>query len=261
MTITKHELKQARNSWLIWTVSIAFLIAVCIFMYPEMSKEMDSFGDMFASMGSFSDAFGLDKLNFGTFIGFYAIECGNILGLGGAFFAAMIGAAALAKEEKDKTAEFLFAHPISRKRVITEKLVSVLIQILLVNVVVFGCSILSTQVAIGEIPWKEMWLMHGAYLLLHLELAGICFGISAFIIKGSLGIGMGLACLVYFLNLMANMTDKMKFLKWFTPFAYCEGADIISDGALDVKYIAAGMVVMIICLIAGYIHYTKKDLR
>ena len=29
----------------------------------------------------------------------------------------------LSKEEKDKTAEFLFAHPISRTRIITEKLI------------------------------------------------------------------------------------------------------------------------------------------
>lgn len=261
MTIVKHELKQARISWLIWTASIASLVAICVFMFPEMEHEMVSVGDMFSSMGSFSTAFGLDKLNFGSFIGFYSVECGNILGLGGAFFAAMVGAAALSKEEKDKTAEFLFTHPVSRRSVITGKLLAVIIQVLLMNALVFAISVFSAQAAVGEIPWKDMCLMHCAYLLLMLELAGICLGISAFIRRGSLGIGMGLACLVYFLNLMANMTDQMKFLKWFTPFAYCEGADIITNGQLEGKYVAVGMVLALIGILAAYIKYSKKDLH
>ena len=33
-------------------------------------------------------------------MGFYGLECGNILGIGGAFFAAYIGVSSLACEEK-----------------------------------------------------------------------------------------------------------------------------------------------------------------
>ncbi len=59
----------------------------CVFLFPEMKGEMNAIGDVFSSMGSFSAAFSMDRLNFGTLTGFYAIECGNVLGLGGAFFA------------------------------------------------------------------------------------------------------------------------------------------------------------------------------
>ncbi|MDD6042941.1 MAG: ABC transporter permease subunit, partial [Eubacteriaceae bacterium] len=131
MTLVKHELRQGKLSFIIWTAGIAFMIAICVFMFPEMKDQMDEVSDMFASMGSFSQAFGMDRLSFGTLIGFYSVECGNILGLGGACFAAICGANALSKEEKDKTAEFLLTHPVSRKKVITEKLIAVLIQITL----------------------------------------------------------------------------------------------------------------------------------
>lgn len=106
MTIFKHELWQGRTAFVIWTGSIAFLLIVCVFMFPEMKGEMDAVGEMFASMGSFTAAFGMDRLNFGTLIGFYSIECGNILGLGGAFFASLMGVSVLFKEEKGRTAEF-----------------------------------------------------------------------------------------------------------------------------------------------------------
>lgn len=85
MTVIRHELKQNRISLAVWTGVIGLLFAVCIFMFPEMKGEMDGVSEMFASMGSFTAAFGMDKVNFGSLTGFYAVECGNILGLGGAF--------------------------------------------------------------------------------------------------------------------------------------------------------------------------------
>ena len=103
MTILKHELKQNRTSFWVWTAVISFMIGVCVFIYPEMKGEMESISDVFADMGSFSAAFGMDQINFGTLLGYYAIECGNVLGLGGAFFAAICGAGILAKEEKERT--------------------------------------------------------------------------------------------------------------------------------------------------------------
>ena len=85
MTIFKQEIRSQKLSIIIWSLSIGLLIAACVLMYPEMKSEMDDVSKMFASMGSFTAAFGMDKLNFGTMLGFYAVEAGNILGIGGAF--------------------------------------------------------------------------------------------------------------------------------------------------------------------------------
>ena len=154
MTILKHELRQGRIIFVVWTASIAFLLMVCVSLFPEIKGEMNDVGDLFSSMGSFTDAFGMDRLNFGTLIGFYAIECGNVLGLGGAFFTSLIGTAALSKEERDKTAEFLFTHPISRVRVVTEKLAAVMVQIAVMNAVILSLSLVSMTVIGETIPWK-----------------------------------------------------------------------------------------------------------
>lgn len=141
MTIVKHELRQGKTAFWIWTASIGLLLGICIFLFPEMKEQMDSVNDIFASMGSFTAAFGMDRLNFGTFIRFYTVECGNILGLGGAFYTAFCAVGILSKEEKEKTAEFLLTHPVSRKRIITEKLIAVFIQITAMNIIVYTLSI------------------------------------------------------------------------------------------------------------------------
>lgn len=261
MTIVRHELRQGALSFAIWTGAIAFLLMVCVFLFPEMKGEMHAVGDVFASMGSFTAAFGMDRLNFGTLTGFYAIECGNILGLGGAFFASLTAVAALSKEEKDRTAEFLLTHPISRTRVITEKLAAVMAQLLAMNAIILALALVSIGLIGEEIPWKELLLMHLAYFLLQVELAGICFGISAFLHRGSAGIGLGLAAMMYFLNLLANMTDSAAILKYITPFGYCEGADILSNGSLDPALILPGMLYALVGILAAYGKYRTKDIQ
>ena len=145
MTIVKHELRQGRTAFLLWTGSIGFLLAVCIFLFPEMKGQMDSVSSLFSSMGAFTAAFGMDRLNFGTLIGYYAIECGNVLGLGGAFYASLCAVSMLSKEEKDRTAEFLLTHPVSRTRMISEKLLSVLIRITALNGIVWLLSVGSIE--------------------------------------------------------------------------------------------------------------------
>lgn len=261
MTLVKHELKQGKASFFIWTASVGFLLVTCIFLFPEMKGQMNGVNDMFASMGSFTEAFGMDRLNFGTLTGFYAVECGNILGLGGAFFASLCAVGILSKEEKDKTAEFLLTHPVSRKRVITEKLIAALIQITAMNIIIYALAVGSIAVVGETIPWKEISLMHIAYYLLQLELAGICSGISAFLRKGSVGVGLGIAAMMYFLNLIANIADVAEFLKYITPFGYCEGADIVSNGSLDCTLVAIGIVLGISGIITSYLKYTKKDIH
>ena len=261
MTIVRHELRRGRVPFLIWTGAIAFMLTICVFIFPEMKEEMDELGEMLSSMGSFTAAFGMDKLNYGTLIGYYSTECGSVLGLGGAFYVALCAAGILSKEEKDRTAEFLLAHPVSRVRIMSEKLLSVLIRIAMMNLVVYTLAVGSVA-AIGEsVPWAEITLLHTAFFLLQVELAGICFGISAFLSKGSLGVGIGIAAFLYFLNLIANITESASFLKYITPFAYCSGADIVNDGQLDGVKVAVGMAIGVAGVGCAYWKYPKKDIR
>jgi len=260
MTLFFHEMKLGAKALIIWTAVIAVMLAVCVFIYPEMKGSMDEMSDMMASMGSFSEAFGMDELGFGTLLGYYAIECGNVLGIGGALFAALLGIGALAKEEKEHTAEFLLTHPVRRTSVLTHKLIAVIVRVLLLNAAVLAVAVVS-MVAIGEtLHMKELLLLHTAYTLMQLEIAGICFGVSAFLKKGSLGLGIGVALLGYILNLIANLTESAEFLKYITPFGYTDGAQIVKDFALDGVLIALGMGYMAACIVIGYIWYGKKDI-
>lgn len=260
MTILKHELRQGRASLLIWTAAISFLLGVCVLIYPEMAKQMGEISTMFADMGGFSQAFGMDKVSFGEFSGFFAVECGNVLGLGGAFFAALLGITALAKEEKEHTAEFLLSHPVSRTAVVAGKLGAILFQLFALDLTAALVSLLSMAMIRETLPASTLALLFLAYFLMQVETAAITFGISAFLRRGGMGMGLGLAALFYFLNLISNLLEETRFLKYFTPFGYAEGADILADHSIRAEYLAVGMVLSLIGVFLAFWQYRRKDI-
>ncbi len=260
MTICTHEIKRGRLAFGLWTAVIAFLILVCMALFPEMKEQMAGVNALFANMGSFTAAFGMDKVSFGEVMGFYAIECGNILGLGGAFFAALSGITALAEEERAHTAEFLLTHPVSRVSIVFQKYMAVFLQLLIMNGIITVISALSFQVIGEELQTKEFLLLHFAFLVLQIEISGICFGISAFLRGNTMGLGLGIAAVFYFLNLISNISGQVEFLRYLTPFAFADASDIVAKGSIDSVLTGLGLVYTLIGICAGTWYYSKKDI-
>ena len=260
MTLFLHELRSNKTALIIWSAAISFMLGVCILIYPEMSSQMNDISNMFSEMGAFSSAFGMDSLNFGEFMGYFAVECGNALGLGGALFAAVVGASALAKEEKGRTAEFLLTHPISRRKIVTEKLISAIVQVFFLNAAVIAVTALGILVTGVEADAATVTLIFSAYLVLQLEVLAVTFGLSAFMRKGEIGAGLGFVFASYFLNIVSNLTEKVEFLKFFTPFGYTDGSYIVPEKSLQLKYIAVGVVITLLGILAAYWKYNKKDI-
>lgn len=260
MTLFLHEIRRGLRALLIWAAAIGALVLMCILLFPEMKSQMDGMADLFAKMGAFTAAFGMDKISFADALGFYGIEGGNILGLGGAMFASLLGANALAAEEANHTAEFLLTHPVRRGRVAAEKLLAALAQVALLNLLVFGLA-LAGFAGIGEaISLPDFARLHAGWLCMQLELAALAFGLSPFLRGGSMGAGLGLALGLYFLNLVANISAQAEFLRWITPFAYCEAADVLASAHLDGARLALGLLYVAAAACAGLWKFTHKDI-
>lgn len=261
MTLFLHELKRDKIKLIVWTAAIAAMLVISIAIYPQMTTQMDEMGDMFSQMGGFSEAFGMDKVNFGQYSGYFAVECGNVLGLGGAFFAALSGIAALAKEERERTAEFLLTHPVSRSCVVSQKLFAVIAEVLILNLAVAAAGVLAS-LAIGQsIDGKQTLLVFLGYTIMQLQIVCIMFGISAFLRGNGIGIGLGAAFVLYFMNILANLSDDLEFLRYITPFSYADGTSIVSSNKLEIKYLIPGVVFAAAGIVAAFVKYNKKDIR
>ena len=259
MTIFWRELRAGVKALLLWSMVVGGLLAVCVALYPSMADSMGDVSALFADMGSFSAAFGMDTLAFGSLMGFYGVECGNILGLGGAFFAALTGMGLLAGEEGGHTAEFLLTHPVGRVQAAAEKLGAMAVLVLAMQLICFAWGA-GTILAIGErAVWEDLITYHAAALLMGLEVGGICFGLSALLRRSSFGLVIGLAALLYFMGLAVNLDVGLDWLRYVTPFSYADAPRIFAGEPVG-RFALTGGVLGCACAAFGLWWYGRKDI-
>ena len=248
--IFKHELKINLRSFLIWTLTIAITDFGFMLMYPSLQDSLKKATDVYSNMGALTAAFGMDRLSMASPLGFYGIEVGAILSLGGALFAAILGTGILSKEEGGHTSEYLFTLPYSRITITVQKVAAV-------NML-FG--FLSFPLINAPIELKELLLYHAAQFTMHIEVASICVLLSAFLKKVSLGSGLGIALLLYFLDMMSRILSQLEFAKYITPFYYSNAADIMVNQKIDSMLLTIGVGLTLLCIFVGTWYYNKRDL-
>lgn len=260
MRIYCHELQQNYRLLLIWSAVIAGMNMIIMLIFPQLADQAQEMEAVYANLGAFSDAFGMDRLSFVTPMGFYGVEGGAMISIGGGMLAGLLGSSILSKEEGRHTAEFLFTMPLRREEIALQKLAALLSLIAAFHVICAVCGAGAFAIIGEAVEWKPFLLYHLAQLLMQAEIGLICFGVSAFLRRVSLGTGIGIAMLLYFLQLSANISDKLDWLKYITPYYYADAASILPREAVDWKLAALGMAYGILAAGVGIRRLGRKDL-
>jgi ABC-2 type transport system permease protein len=184
-----------------------------------------------------------------------------MLALGGGMFAALMGISALSGEEGRKTAEFLLTHPLKRSRVALEKLLALVLTVFAFNAVYILLTLAAFAAMGGVEDMKAFWVFQLAQFLMQIELGCICFALSAVMRKIGAGIGLGIAALLYFMNIMANISTKAEALKYVTPFNYSDAANVMSSGKIDMTLAGIGLALTVISAVFGVLYYSRKDIH
>ena len=260
MTLLRHEWKMNLKSLVIWTLCVGICCCGCILLFESVAESMEEMAQAFADMGSFSAAFGMDKVSVATLSGFYATEVSIIFLVGGAMYAAMAGAVLLSKEEEGHTMEFLHTMPVSRTYIYLWKYVALLLLILVFNLVCIGLDV-AGFLAIGEeMAFEEYVEYHLLALVMQVEIGSICYMISAVCKRKQIGAALGLAVLFYLMDIMYNIVPDLEFLKFFTPFYYVNAAEIYSGGDSRVGLMLLGLAVTVVVVVLGGIVYKNRDM-
>ncbi len=260
LTIFKHEIKLSVKSLIIWFVCVGGMGLACILLYSSMKGDMAAMAETFASMGAFADAFGMSQLSIATLIGFYATEVGTIHGLGGAMFAAIMSTCMLSKEEDAHTSEFLFSMPLSRTKVVFSKWCAILTNIFAFNILCVLLYIVGFVVQSEEIPVKEFALYHSMQIVLQVEIAAICYAISAFMKKNKFGLGLGIVLMLYVYDLMARVIPDLADYKFISPFSYANAADILSGAKFEWTAFILGIIILNGSIVLAFRCYVRRDL-
>ena len=260
MTLFVHEMKLNIRTFLIWVFCVGLTGFGCLLLFHGLEDEMEYMAGMYAQMGAFSTALGMDKISLSTAEGFYATEIALIYAIGGAMYAAITGAVLLSKEEEGHTAEFLHTLPLGRNYIICWKYAVMAVLIFLFN---FGC-ILFALLGFwfgGEMhSEKEFLLFHAALFLMQLEIGSICFLISSVCRKKQIGAALGLTLLLYFMDLICRIIPDLENLKYITPYHFSNAADIFTESSVNLKMTGISIGITCLCTGLAFLIYNKRDI-
>lgn len=262
--IFKREISRNLKSLIIWSLVLGGLVLLMLSIYPQFSMKSENMKELLnAYPEALKKAFSMDKLDMSTILGFYGIEVYMITTLFGSIFASLLASNIVAKEENEKTVEFLLSKPVTRTEIVTEKLLAMSTNILMLNAIVAIISILGFQFASNEqVSMKTFSLLVIATIFLHFTFATVSFFMSTIIKKSRniLSVSLGLVFVCYFLGIISGVSDKFENLKYLSPFKYVDAGDILENNAIEPLYIFIMLAIMVISITLTYAVYRRKDI-
>ncbi len=265
MNIFKRELKANLKSLIIWSLAIIAMIAMEMQEFTSMTSTDGAQGmiNFIDKMPGFIKAiWGISSLNITEAIGYFGVLF-LYISLMSAIHSSMLGANIIAKEERDKTTEFLMVKPVSRKKIITLKLLAGLTNIIILNIVIYIASIFILRDLTSANIMKEILLCMAAMFLLQTLFMVIGAGI-ALILKNPKKTGsitMAILIGTFILSLIIDISNIFKILTIVTPFKYFAAKDFMASGALNMGYILLTIVIITVIMFFGYKEYDKRDLN
>ncbi len=264
MNLFMRELRAHRIHLIVWS------IVMIAFMFLSMGKYAALSGDAAASQqliqtlpSTLQAVFGMTGLDLTTIQGYYGI-CFIFISVMLAIHAGMLGADLVSKEERDKTAEFLYVKPRERAYLLTMKLVAGV----LIMLVVYIVTALATYGSIalvnnGSVPVGDLVPFSLALLLVQALFysAGAFFASVLTHPKQATMYVSILVFVLYISDVLYGLSDQFGLFKQITPFGYFNARDILADMHLNIGYVAITASVTAVLLIVTYIGYTRRDFK
>ncbi|EEP74852.1 ABC-2 type transporter permease component [Micromonospora sp. ATCC 39149] len=260
----RNELRRHRRGFLIWAAVLPLLSLFRMAEYPTFYRENRNAQ---AALEQFSpteiELFGLDSLRLTEIVDYYGGRIYSLLLLLGSVYVIMLAATILAKEEDDKTVEFLLVKPVTRSSVVTAKLAAVVVYTVALNLVLF-LAVWGMFAAFEQEGYDlgTLAVLSVGSLLVHLAFVVVGFLLSVYVVRARTvyPISISLVLLAYFLLIVANSSENAGWVRYLSFFAYVDAADIVRNGAISAVYLVLFASVITAGTVLSYLTYNRKDL-
>jgi ABC-2 type transport system permease protein len=265
MNLFLHEMKQYWKYLLFWGIGIVAMVGGGMGKFTALYDQGgESITDVFSQLPkAFLAMFGMANLEVTSLSGFYGV-INFYLVIMGAIFAIILGAGILAKEERDKTAEFLLVKPVTRTWVLGQKLAAGLIYIVaFVGIDYLVSVVFIAKVAPNDDISKELFLMMAGLTLVMLAFYCLSFGLSG-ALKNNTKASMIMISVMGASYIGTVMYDMLENSEWMRPaliFKYFPNDEVIRNVALDPMYIGLTVLWILIGLALAFVRFPRRDLH
>ena len=195
--------------------------------------------------------------------GWYQLETFGLMApIAVTLVAAVAGTRALAGEEHDRTMGLLLANPISRQRIVVEKLAA-----LITHTTAVGVSIFAGVVGGSLLGGLDMSVANIGAASLQVTLLGVMFGALALAVSAATGdvraatVGtVGVFATAYAFNSIFAVADELDGWKRLSPFDWYLSGDPLNNG-IDLASVGLFVGFSALFAVAAVALFGRRDLR
>jgi ABC-2 type transport system permease protein len=258
-------LRDLRRSFPWWAVGVAILPIWLCLMYPsvkESTADIQAYIDNLPE--AFKNMFMGEGADYASPVGFMDSEIMSFMSpILFMVFAIGLAVRQIAGEEERGSLSLLLAYPVSRGRLLAEKL-GVLVTGVVALTAVHLVAMFAGVALVDEMTLGAGTIVGGhVYLgLLTLAVGAIAFALGA--ATGRRGLSIGVATVVgagsYLLNALAPLSDTLEPLQKASLFYYYGGAQPLATG-LDAGYVAVLVATAVVAIVIAFVTFLRRDVR
>ena len=247
---TLHDQRRALTAW---SVSLALLVAMYVAIWPSLRNQpsmSDFLNQMPKAMRSLFAASGADM---STPVGYVQVELLAFMGpLLLIIYSVTAGASAVAGEEDRHTLDLLLANPISRTRIVLEKLAA-----MTAGAALLGAVTAVALLAEGRLVSMSLPVGGVTAAMVHMTLLALVFGTMALAAGAATGhpalsraLPAVVAVIAYIVNGLAPVVSWLQPTQKFSPFYQYSGHDPLRHGLSWPATLVAVSTILVLAAIA-----------
>jgi ABC-2 type transport system permease protein len=263
MNMYLQEIRAHRKSTVIWTLSLVSIVVLFLALFPSFARDADDFMKVLEDFPEeLTRAIGLSFETLASILGFFTYSFLYIK-LSGAIQAMNLGISIVSKENRDKTADFLFTKPVTRIQVMTYKLLAAITSLLITNLFFLAAvQVMAAWVSTENYSRKALLMVSATLFFIQLIFlaVGMLIAVAVPRIKSVISVSLGTVFAFFIVGMISSSTED-EGLRYLTPFNYLDENYIINHLSYESAFVFAGAGIAAAALAASYYIYLKKDLH
>lgn len=260
MNIIKRELRANLKSFIIW-ISALLLLFIAVSTEFSAFRENPDIIEALDGFDAFYQALGITISNMGTPEGYISMMS-IYLYVPIAISSTLLGSSIISKEERAKTAEYLFTLPVKRETVLKSKIIVGFIYVFtFVLLLILGLTLAFYRFDLTSTFYNFMF-----YLAFGLFFTGLIFmAIGMFFAsylkqyKRSGAVSLSIAVGSFMLNMLVQLVEELDFLKYIIPYKYFDVEEML-NGNIETIFVLLSLIIISSSLAGVFIFYKKRDL-
>ncbi len=258
MNVFKRELKFKFKSTILWIIGVVVVIALSFSKFSMVDES--SLGAMNALVNTMPQImksfYGMSDIDISSLAGYAGVIVNFALimiSLHGLF----LGMSHIGVEKKNKTMDFIFVKPISKKKVLLNKIIAGLFIIIVFNTLISVGTVLSIK-TLGSVSNHFIKRMTISFFLTDIFFYALGVFISVMSNKKKFGgVGVAMFFIFYLIAVLSRLSDSTKSLGKFTPLEILSGAKVIKG--FDMFMIAIMVSVSMALLFISFRKVDRKE--